>query len=169
MLRSLSQRALKAAPRPGLRLSASRHVHSMKAPFIGTPTYDTIAQRFSLSQPDPHAYFKRKRDQDAIVHGRFLNRYEDANDPYDYDLWITDVNHKTLETDIAEEIGIPYLSEATEAEANEVVNVGIGYIRLLKYHVIVPFVVKHREENRWVFFVANSGASVTYLSKQVSV
>ena len=99
--------------------------------------------------------------------GQFISKYDNPNDPYEYDLWITDIKHKTLKTIIAEEIGIPYLSEATEDEANEKVKVGIGYIYGLKKRTLVPFVVKHREEIRWVFFVVDSGASVTYLSKQV--
>ena len=62
----------------------------------------------------------------------------------------------------------PYLSKATEAEANEVVNVGIDYIYGLKRRTLVLFVVIHQKEIRWVFFIVDSGAPLTYLSIQVS-
>ena len=42
----------------------------------------------------------------------------------------------------------PYLSKATEAEANEVVNVGIDYIYGLKRRTLVLFVVIHQKEIR---------------------
>lgn len=45
---------------------------------------------------------------------------------------IIDVQHETLETTISEDLGIPYLSKATQAEAREVVQVAHGYIYGLK-------------------------------------
>ena len=168
MLRSLSQRALKAAPRTGLRLSTSRLVHSMMVPFTGPPSYDTVAQRFSLSQPDPQAYFNRKRAQEATPYSLSYDRQGNPKYPKDKNLSIGDIEHGTLETTIAEEIGIPYLSKATEADGNDIVLVGTGYIHGERRHTIVPFIVKHQSESRWVFFVVDNGSVVTYLSNQVS-
>lgn len=81
---------------------------------------------------------------------------------------ITDIKQETLETTTAEEMGIPYLSKATEAEAevSEVVKVGIGYIHGLERRTMVSFVVRHPLE---FFFMVDSGTPVTYLSIQVRV
>ena len=46
---------------------------------------------------------------------------------------VPDVKHETLETTIAEEIGI--FSKAAEAEAKELVKIGIGYIHGLKRRI----------------------------------
>ena len=70
-----------------------------------------------------------------------------------------------METTIAEEIGI--LSKATEAEAKELVKIGIGYIHGLKRRTMVPFVVRCGEESRWVFFMVDNCAPLTYLLIQV--
>jgi hypothetical protein len=166
MFRLLSRQAFKAVPRPGLRLSASRHVHSMQAPYSGPPSYDTIFRRFS-SNVDPQAYFTRKRQQEAKERGEFIDIHDIGRDPSDYDVLITDIKHETLETTIAEELGIPYLSKATEAQAEEVVEVGNGYIHGSKFRVIVPF-LGHKGEARWVFFILGSGAPLTHLSAQAS-
>jgi hypothetical protein len=63
---------------------------------------------------------------------------------------MTDINHEKLERTIAKEVGIPYLSKATEAQAKEVVQVGNGVIHGPKKRTIIPFVVTHRDESRWV-------------------
>lgn len=81
---------------------------------------------------------------------------------------ITDISHQTLETTIAEELGIPYLSKATESDAKEVVEVGEGYIHGETFRPIVPFVVSRRDEARLVFLIVDTGSPLTYLSTQVS-
>ncbi|KAH0609470.1 uncharacterized protein H6S33_012956 [Morchella sextelata] len=175
MFRLLSRQAFKAVPRPrprpGLCLSngtTSRYVHSMQAPYDGLPSYDTIARRFSSSQVDPQVFFTRKRQQEAQERGEFIDIHDIGIDPNDYDVLITDVKHETLETTVAEELGIPYLSKATEADAKEVVQVGNGYIYGRKFSAIIPFVVSHGDESRWVFFIMDSGAPLTYLSAEAS-
>ena len=45
---------------------------------------------------------------------------------------VTVIKHKTLETAITEKKGIMYRPKATDAELNEVVNIGISYILSLK-------------------------------------
>ena len=44
-------------PRPGLRISASRHVHTTRVPYTAPPSYRMIAHRFSSSQVDPQTFF----------------------------------------------------------------------------------------------------------------
>jgi len=58
-----------------------------------------------------------------------------------YDVLIPDIQHETLENNIAEELGIPYLSKATESDCQKsVIEVGDGYIHGLEFRVIVPLV-----------------------------
>ena len=55
----------------------------------------------------------------------------------------------------AEELGIPYLSKATDPQAGEVAQVSNGIIYGTKYRPIDPFVVCHDGEARWIFFVVD--------------
>jgi hypothetical protein len=86
-----------------------------------------------LSEIDPHSYFAHKRGQEARDRGQFVDTHGGGLVPADYDFSITDISHQTLETAIAEELGIPYLSKATESDAKEVVEVGQGYIYLRRH------------------------------------
>ena len=88
--------------------------------------------------------------------------------PKDYDVLISDVKHETLKTKIAEELGISYLSKATVSQAGEVAQVSNGIIYGTKYRPIVPLVVCHDGEARWVFFIVGGGSPATYISTQVS-
>jgi hypothetical protein len=173
MFRLLGQRDfIKAVPRPVSRRSnsiASRWIHNVRVPYTGPPSYDTIDRRFSSDNVDPHAYFTAKRAQEAIARGQWVDIHDIGYEPEDYDVLFTDIKHETLETMIAEEVGIPYLSKATVADAKEVVKVGTGYIHGKKRRTIVPLIVGRREEARWVFFIVDSTAPLTYLSIQVSV
>lgn len=84
---------------------------------------------------DPQAFFSRKRQQEANDHGEFIDIHDVGSvDLADYSVLITDIKHNTLETMIAEELGIPYLLKATEAGAKEAVQ--------------VPFIVSHEDEAR---------------------
>lgn len=67
-------------------------------------------------------FFIHKRQQDAKDRGEFVGILEGGIGPADYDVLITDVSHQTLETTIAE-VGIPYLSQATETDAKEKIKV----------------------------------------------
>ena len=102
-------------------------------------TYETIARRLS-PQPDPQIYFTRKRQGEAKELGEFVDIHDIARGPRDYDVLITNINHETLETTIAEELVIPYLSVVTECQDKEVVQEGKGYIHWQKYKAIVPFI-----------------------------
>jgi len=108
------------------------------------------------------------RQQEAKERGEFVDILEGGIDPADYDVLITDISHKTLETRIAEELGIPYLSKATEFDAKKVVEVSEGYIYGDTFRPIVPFVVSRKDEARCAFFIVGTSFPLTYLSTQVS-
>ena len=169
MLRLLTRQTVKAMHRPSYRLSTMNYVHSLQTPYSGPPSYDTIAQRFSSSHVDPQSYFSRKRQQEAKDRGEFSDIHdvhpEYSPDPNEYDVVLSDVTHEKLKSSIAEELGITYLSKAVDVEGP--VRVGTGYIYGLHKRTIVPFVVSHGEESRWVFFIVDSGSPWTYISIQV--
>ena len=169
MFRLLSRQTVKALHRPGCCLSKLNQLHSLQTPYSGPPNYDTIAQRFSSSNVDPLSFFWLKRQQDAKDRGEFSDIHdvdpEYSPDPSEYDVLLSDVTHAKLQTSIAEELGIAYLSKASDPK--EVVRVGTGYIHGLHKRTIVPFIVSHGEEARWVFFIVDSGSPWTYLSTHV--
>ena len=168
MFKIFSRQAAKAVCRPGLRLSTLRRMHSNQTPFSGPPSYDTIARRLSLSQADPQTYFVRKRQQEAKDLGEFVDIHDISRNAKDYDVLISDIKHETLEKIISEELGIRYLSEATESQVKEVVKVGRGYIYGKTFRTIIPFVVSRNGEARWMFFIMDTSAPLTYISAQVS-
>ena len=107
----------------------------------------TIVRRFS-SDVDPLADFIRKRQHEVKDRDQFTDILDiGGTDPKDYSVLIKDIKRGALE--IAEELGIPYLSKATEPDAKKV---GDGYIHGSKLRAIVPLVVGHKGEARWVFF-----------------
>ena len=163
MLRLLNRKTLKAFRNP----LQTRQVHTEQAPFSGPPSYATITRRFS-SQPNPVAFFEKKREQEAIKRGEFDIHDIGGVDPEDYDVILTDVMNKTLRHEVAEIAGVPYLQGATEDEANEVVTTGQGFIYGKKLRTIFPCVAGREGRAHWVFFVVDTGAPLTYLSKQVS-
>ena len=93
----------------------------------------TVAQQFS-SEVDPQNnwYFTWKRRQAAKNRGEFISIRELSRDPNGYDVLITNLKHETLEATIAGELGILYLSIATNAWAGKVIRVANGYIYRLK-------------------------------------
>lgn len=76
-----------------------------------------------------------------------------------------DISHKTLE--IAEKLGMPYLSKAKETDAKTMIE-GCFHEKYGSMRAIVPLVVSLGDEARWVFFVVGCGIESTYLSKRVS-
>jgi hypothetical protein len=156
MFRLLRRQAVKAVRRPGLLFSSgttARHVHSMQAPYSGPPSDDTISRRFSSSEVDPQAYFTRKLQEEAKQRGEYIDIHDVGGvDPKDYDVLITDVNDETLRTEVSQVVGIPYLAKATEADANEALKVGHGYIYGRKLRTTFPAIVGHKGKAHWVFF-----------------
>lgn len=153
MFRLLSRQAFKAVHRPGLRLSngtASRQIHSMLLPYIGPPSYDTIARRFP-PDVDPQAYFTREHQQEAKERGEYVDIHDiGGTDPEDFDVLISDVDEK-LRGEVAETVGIPYHAEATKEDANKVVEIGDCYLYGRKVRTVFPAVVAHDDRAHWVF------------------
>ena len=127
-----------------------------------------ITRRFS-SDDGPQLYFNRKHQQEAKDRGDYIDIHDISRNSADYDVLITDITHETLDTTIANEIGVTYLSKAEEADAKEVIEAASGYIFGMKRRPIVPFIVNYGKESRWAFFLLDSGSPGTYLSIQVSV
>lgn len=117
-------------------------------------------------------YFAKKCQQDSIDSEGFIDIHDGKpshlTPPADYDVLISDITHKTLDTTIAEELGIPYLEGATKADAEEMVRIADGYIFGPNDRTIIPLVVTHKEVARWVFFILGTGCPWTYLSAEVN-
>ena len=62
-------------------------------------------------------------------------------DPKDFDVLITDIGHHTLENEISEVIGVPYLTSATNFTANTKAKIGEAIIYGRNLPTIVPCVV----------------------------
>ena len=90
-------------------------------------------------------------------------------DPRDYDVLITDIDNDTLQSEISKLAGIPYLKEATKDEADQVPKKIDGFTYGPKLRLVFPSVLSVEDKARWVFFVMDTGAPVTYISTQVNV
>ncbi|ERF77228.1 hypothetical protein EPUS_05797 [Endocarpon pusillum Z07020] len=123
MLRLQSQQALKPLRDPlrgPLRNALHiRHVHVEQAPFSGPPSYATIARR---SSSHPKAKEARERSELIDIHET------GGASPNDSNILITDIDDRTLRSEVAELIGIPYLKKTTKVEATNKVDVIHGFI-----------------------------------------
>jgi len=167
MLRLPGRQALKAfcKPLPSLRCSLqARRIHDLRAPFAGPPSYATLFERFSSSNPSPLRYFSRMEAEENVARGTFVDIHDIGPDPKDYD-----IDEHTLHNEISNRVGIPYLKEATNGEADKVSDSLRGFIYGDKYSMILPCVLKIEDKARWVFFIVDRGAPLTYISAQVSV
>lgn len=96
-----------------------RKVHLEPAPYSGPPNYETLARRFS-SDPSPLAFYPTRKQEAAKERGEFVDIHDSIRpDPKNYDVLIPDMNQCTLETDIAELVGVKYIQEATKEEADQ--------------------------------------------------
>ena len=146
----------------------TRHVHTGPAPFSGPPSYATIIRRFS-SEPNPTDFFAEKKAKEAIERGEFIDIHDIGGvDPNDYDVLITDMSDNTLRTEISELLGVPYLKKATKDEANKKIELSTAITYGTMYRMVFPCVVSSKDNARWVFFVVDTGAPLTYLSTRVS-
>jgi hypothetical protein len=171
MLRLASRRALSLfyKPAPSLSLQA-RLTHSLQPPFSGPPTYATLFARFSPSNPSPIGYFSQKKAEENISRGIFVGIHEIAtNNPNEYNVLISDIDNKVLENEISDIVGIQYLKEATNAEADKVLTSIPGFVYGKGYCMILPCVVRIKGKARWVFFIVDSGSLATYISTQASI
>jgi hypothetical protein len=174
MLRLPGRQTLRAFCKPlpsPLRCShQARHIHRLQAPFSGPPSYATLFQRFSSSNPSPIEYFSRKKAEENIARGKFVDIHDIGPvDPKDYDVLITDVTDHTLHNEISDLVGIPYLKEATKEEADKVAESLRGFVYGRKYRMMLPCVLKVEDKAHWVFFLVDGGSPLTYISTQVSV
>ena len=151
-----------------------RHTHTKPVPFSGPPSYATINRRFS-SEPNPIDFFAKKKVKEAIERGQFIDIHDIGGvNPEDYDVLIMGMNDNKLRTEIAELLGVPYLQKATEDEANKKIEIATGMTYTTgiaggtKFRTVFPCVVSFEDNARWVFFIVDTGAPLTYLSTHVS-
>jgi hypothetical protein len=95
MLRLPSRQAFKALrnpfrcslPNPLRAPLQTRHLRDAPPPFSGPPSYATLAQRFSASNPSPTTFFYQKAAEEAIEHGEFIDIHDIGGvNPNDYDV-----------------------------------------------------------------------------------
>jgi hypothetical protein len=178
MLRLLSRQALKALRNP-FRTPLSnplcgplqtRHLYTELAPFSGPPSYATLAQRFSASSPSPIGFFLQKAAKEAIERGEFVDIHNIGGvDPKDYDVLITDIDNDTLHSEISKLVDIPYLKEATKDEADTMPTKLHSFTYGKMFRMIFPCILGYKDQARWVFFIMDTSAPLTYISTQVSV
>jgi len=84
------------------------------------------------STSDPEMVYARKRQKEAA---NML-------------MFISDINHETLEKTTAWDVGIVYLSKAAKADAKCVLKSTSGYIRQSRYQAIAPMYVEYESEAR---------------------
>lgn len=166
MLRLPRQKISKALCSSLRNPSHRQHVRSLQVPVSAPPTYVSIAQRLS-SDPSPLTAYDKRIAEEAKASGQFVDIHDaEVMSATDYDVLIPDITDQLLRNEIAELAGIQYLQKATEADKGKV-NVGCGFFYGNKFRPIFPCVVTSREQSRWVFFLVDSGAPLTYLSAQV--
>ena len=157
--------SVKSTPKHLRHPLTSKRQHSNR-PYVGLPSYETISRRFA-SHPNPVQFFSRKWTKDS---GEIVDIHSvDNDDPHGYDVLIPDINQKILANELSEVADVKYHSVATEKDANEVVDVGKGFVFGRNSRLMFPCVVTYRGISRWVFFLADAGAPRTYLSTEVSI
>ena len=156
-------------PNPPVGRMQARYLHDALAPFSGLPSYATLARRFSSSNPSPVSFFAQKKAKENIERGIFVDIHDIGGpDPNDYGVLLTDVDYNKLSSEISQLVGIPYLKEAAREEANKEAEKVHGFAYGKKSRLILPCTVSIEDTARWVFFIVDSGAPITYLSTQVS-
>ena len=155
----VGQQVFKAILRP-----TSVKFHTIPLAHTSFQPHGTITRCFS-SKLTPKEYHVNWHDQGTLDRSRSIDTHETSRNSKDYDVLISGVMHKTLETTISEKLGIPYLSKATLSDAQKVTEAG-GCI--YGGWLIIPLVAAHERKAGWVFFVMDTAAPLTYLSDQVS-
>ncbi|KAI9766926.1 MAG: hypothetical protein M1840_006223 [Geoglossum simile] len=145
-----------------------QHLHDMSVPFSGPPSYTTLTRRFS-SEPNPMSFFAREKERKNIENGNFIDIHDIGGvDPKDYDILITDVDNDILESKISELAGVSYLEEVKKDEADNMPDKITGFIYGRKFRMILPCLLGVQGKARWVFFIVDGGAPLTYISTQVA-
>jgi hypothetical protein len=137
-----------------LRRPLRRPTGSVQAPFSG---YDTLTQHFSPKATDSNGYVD-------------IHDLDNAGDLElnNYDVRITDINERTLRTEISKALGIDYLAKATEADAKREIDAISGYLYGEGHRAMVPCVVSNGNKAYWVHFLVDTGAPITFLSEKVN-
>jgi hypothetical protein len=108
--------------------------------------------------------------KEAIERGEFVDIHDIGGvDPKDYDDLITDMDNDTLHSEISKLVDIPYLKEATKGDADKMAREIHGFLYGRKRRMILPCIVGIKDMARWVFFIVNPGAPLTFISTEVSV
>jgi len=135
-----------------------------------SPSYGALARRFS-SYPAPLNHHAVKSWQKAGNSGGYVDVHELCDisdiDPNKFDVLITDVNEKTLRTEVSKVFGIDYLAKATEEDAKRKVDVISGYLYGDGRRPMVPCVVSNADKAYWVHFIVDTGSPATFLSEKV--
>ena len=101
-----------------------------------------------------------------------IHELRDISDlePNNFDILMTDVNEKTLQTEISRVFGIDYLAEATEDDAMREVDAIDGYLYGDGRRAMVPCVVSNGDGDKayWVHFLVSTGSPATFISKKVN-
>ncbi|PUU77264.1 hypothetical protein B9Z19DRAFT_1128524 [Tuber borchii] len=87
---------------------------------------------------------------------------------YTGDIFATDITEEILHTNIARDLGINYLSEATGDKLIHCPQMVNGYIFGKAGRSIIPFPISFNSPPRWVFFMFDTGAPQTFLTEQAS-
>ncbi|KAG0640299.1 hypothetical protein HOY80DRAFT_959454 [Tuber brumale] len=172
MLNFLRPPVVKSVSRTILGLGLSRAACRMHRPTVKyqDPPTSESALRPLASWIGRRDACTHKAGQEASQRIRFVDTHDLGSlDWKDYDVWIPDIDASKLKNEIADLAGIPYHSPATGEEVDTVVNIGDCFLYSPNLRTIFPAVVTSPEgKAHWVFFLVNSGSSLTYLSTQTS-
>lgn len=132
-------------------------------------TYDTLIQA-RAGFPTRMACVMKRKAKEAREKGEWIDIHDYVPcAPGKYDTVVSNVNDGMLRTEVSEILGISYLGQAAEDDAKKVVKCIDGQLYSPRCHPIIPCVDRaYSGEARWVFFVVDTTAPVTYLSPQVS-
>ncbi|KAI9771843.1 MAG: hypothetical protein M1840_001613 [Geoglossum simile] len=146
----------------------ARHLHNKSVPYSGPPSYMTLTRRFS-SEPHPISFFAQEKKKEVIKNGNFVDIHDIGGvSPKDFDVLITDMNNDILESEISKLAGIPYLKEVKKIEADNMPHKLTGFMYGEKFRLILPCLVGVQGKARWVFFIVDTGAPLTFISDQVA-
>ncbi|KAN0075104.1 hypothetical protein V8E54_007715, partial [Elaphomyces granulatus] len=122
----------------------------------GPPSYDTLARRFS-SYPAPVNLFSVRSWQKAKLSNKYVDIHELRDmselEPKAFDALVSDVNEKTLQTEVSKVFGIDYLVKAN------------GYLYGEGRRAMVPCVIRNGDKAYWVHFLVGNGSPWTFVSE----
>jgi hypothetical protein len=89
-------------------------------------------------------------------------------EPKAFDALVSDVNEKTLQTEVSKVFGIDYLAKASEDDAKRVVDTIDGYLYGEGRRAMVPCVIRNGDKAYWVHFLVGNGSPWTFVSENVN-